>query len=86
LGRAATRRKNKSDLTGHAGLACAILDLAARDAAGGGAWAEDARAFLLGDWGRELLGLLCAALDVGDYDGDDLARLALGEVDGERVN
>jgi len=73
--------RNKANLSGPAGLACAILDRAARDVANGGSYAQDARAFLLGPWARELLGALCDALALGDgYDGDDLRKLAgLGE-------
>jgi len=73
--------RNKANLSGPAGLACAILDRAARDVAAGNGHAQEARAFLCSTWAAELLGALCDALALGDgYDGDDLRKLAgLGE-------
>ena len=70
----------RPDLTGHAGLAVAILDLAAQDVRKANGHALEARAFLVGDWAAELLANVAGVLGC-DYGRDDLqALIGLGEV------
>jgi len=71
----------RQELAGECGLACAILELAVKDARRGNGHALGARAFLCSTWAAELLAGVCDVLAL-DYDGDDLRAIA-GEVDGE---
>ena len=80
-GRVAQPKTMGRALTGHMGLAVAVLDLAARDAQKTDGYSEDAREFLVSTWAAELLGLLCGALGVEEYGSDDLADLARGHKD-----
>lgn len=74
-----TRRgDSRPVLSGWAGLAVAVLALAAHDVAEGNACEHEARGFLLSPWAADLLRGACDVLDVDGLDVADLDRLALG--------
>jgi len=75
MARTTTARPYKANLTGAAGLACAVFDLAARDLRRP-RYATGARDFLRSPWAAQLLAGLCEAIGVDGYDGADLARIA----------